>query len=159
MIMAAKHLVVCVQCGRQFDANRGGYYNSSTRRYTCKDCGRRMTSQPSAARPAAPQPVTAKSLLSPMIGKIAIGAIIAIVGIIFLFMGGWFFTIFMLPGAAVFVLWGVLPYVKQKKKEGEMKAAILKAQEEIRNRQKTCPKCGATTKGQVCEFCGSPLED
>lgn len=34
----AKHLVICVDCGTQFDANRGGYYDPLTRRYTCKRC-------------------------------------------------------------------------------------------------------------------------
>ena len=94
--MAAKHLVVCVQCGRQFDANRGGYYNSKTRRYMCKSCGRKKPSQPSQsapARPSVPQPVTAKSLLSPMIGKIAIGAAILLFGIFALFAGGWPLTV------------------------------------------------------------------
>lgn len=33
-----KHIVVCVDCGRQFDANWGAYYDATTRRYTCKRC-------------------------------------------------------------------------------------------------------------------------
>ena len=36
----AKHLVVCVDCGTQFDANRGGSYDPSTHRYTCKRCAK-----------------------------------------------------------------------------------------------------------------------
>lgn len=36
----AKHLVVCVDCGTQFDANRGGTFDPITRRYTCKRCAK-----------------------------------------------------------------------------------------------------------------------
>ena len=38
----AKHLVSCVECGRQFDANKGGLYIQNFRRYMCKDCARRL---------------------------------------------------------------------------------------------------------------------
>lgn len=87
--MAAKqHLVVCVMCGRQFDANRGGYYNSRTRRYTCKTCGVGPVAQAAAARPSVPHPVTAKSLLSPMIGKCIIAGVILLGGLVFLAYGG-----------------------------------------------------------------------
>ena len=34
----AKHLVSCVACGKQFDANLGGRYDSQSRRYTCPEC-------------------------------------------------------------------------------------------------------------------------
>lgn len=34
----AKHLVICVDCGNQFDANKGGNYDPLTKRYTCPKC-------------------------------------------------------------------------------------------------------------------------
>lgn len=157
--MAAKHLVVCVQCGRQFDANRGGYYNSQTRRYTCKSCGRRTPSPSAPARPSVPQPVTAKSLKSPMIGKILIAAAILLFGIFALFAGGWPLTVLCLGGAVAVALWGILPYVKRKKLEEQMRAEILRAKAEKLNRPKVCARCGATTKGAVCEFCGFALPE
>ena len=33
-----KHIVTCVKCGRQFDANEGGSYYPESRRYVCKHC-------------------------------------------------------------------------------------------------------------------------
>ena len=33
-----KHIVTCVKCGRQFDANEGGAYYPEFRRYVCKRC-------------------------------------------------------------------------------------------------------------------------
>jgi Flp pilus assembly protein TadB len=33
-----KHIVTCVKCGRQFDANEGGAYYPESRRYVCKRC-------------------------------------------------------------------------------------------------------------------------
>lgn len=33
-----KHIVTCVKCGRQFDANDGGAYYPESRRYVCKRC-------------------------------------------------------------------------------------------------------------------------
>ena len=33
-----KHIVTCVKCGRQFDANEGGAYYPESRRYVCNHC-------------------------------------------------------------------------------------------------------------------------
>ena len=33
-----KHIVTCVKCGKQFDANEGGAYYPESRRYVCKHC-------------------------------------------------------------------------------------------------------------------------
>lgn len=37
-----KHMVVCEKCGKRFDANWGASYNSSSRRYTCPSCARKI---------------------------------------------------------------------------------------------------------------------
>lgn len=41
----ARHMVICEQCGRRFDANTGSYYNSASRRYTCKSCAIKIYNQ------------------------------------------------------------------------------------------------------------------
>ena len=43
-----KHIVTCVKCGRQFDANEGGAYYPESRRYVCKRSGIRLARRRSA---------------------------------------------------------------------------------------------------------------
>lgn len=42
-----KHIVTCVKCGRQFDANEGGAYYPESRRYVCKRCVDKQKSEQS----------------------------------------------------------------------------------------------------------------
>ena len=42
-----KHIVTCVKCGRQFDANGGGAYYPESRRYVCKRCVDKQKSEQS----------------------------------------------------------------------------------------------------------------
>ena len=35
-----QHMVICVNCGKQFDANKGGAYDPAAKRYTCKACAK-----------------------------------------------------------------------------------------------------------------------
>ncbi len=44
--MARQHIVTCVNCGRQFDVNKkGGFYSSTSRRYVCKSCGKKIKAE------------------------------------------------------------------------------------------------------------------
>lgn len=148
----AKHMVTCVQCGRQFDANRGGYYNRSSRRYTCKSCGRKMQADRNERATGMRQSRGA------MIAKIAIGTLFIIAG----FSspeGGWSFGYFLtaLVIGGALIAWGLVPYLRAKKEasaEAETRAEARRAAE---NEPKKCPSCGAITKGKYCEYCGSKL--
>lgn len=148
----AKHMVTCVQCGRQFDANRGGYYNRSSRRYTCKSCGKRLQADRNERATGMRQSRGA------MIAKIAIGALFLICG----FMspeGGWtvgyFLTALVIGGALI--AWGLLPYLRAKKEASAEAEARAEAKRELENEPKRCPACGAISKGKYCEYCGSKL--
>lgn len=46
--------------------------------------------------------------------------------------------------------------IQNKREDKEAEEAAYQAQ--LDNAPKTCPKCGATTKGQFCEYCGSKLD-
>ena len=54
--------------------------------------------------------------------------------------------------AAALIAWGLVPYFTAKKKQEELR------RKEAR-RKKVCPACGATTRGDTCEYCGSDLSD
>ena len=60
------------------------------------------------------------------------------------------------------IAWGLIPLLSAKKKLAAAEAQARAAQEaeEYRrmNEPKVCPACGATTKGTVCEYCGTPLK-
>lgn len=64
--------------------------------------------------------------------------------------------IFTALGGAI-VAWGLLPYIMAKKKERQIRSLIPAAAVAEANTEKTCPYCGATSKGDRCEYCGSPL--
>ena len=60
------------------------------------------------------------------------------------------------------IAWGLVPWLNAKKKREAAAAkaeAERRAEEERRmNEPKVCPACGATTKGILCEYCGTPLK-
>ena len=159
--MARKHIVVCQNCGRQFDASKGGYYNNQTRRYTCKSCIKKHNAG------VRERSTGMRQSMGAMIAKIGFGALFVISG----FTGGipamsesvgggigYIFTGLIL-GAAL-IAWGLLPYLKAKK-EKEAAAAQAAASREATefarmNTPWTCPACGAKTKGNACEYCGEP---
>lgn len=62
------------------------------------------------------------------------------------------------------IAWGVLPWLRYHQQEKRLRAereeerrlqARLRAEKE--NVVKYCPSCGATSRGKVCEYCGSKL--
>lgn len=150
----SKHMVVCQFCGKQFDANRGGYYNSKSRRYTCKSCGKQVKSDQREAATGMRQSMGA------MIAKIAVGVL--------------FFCVAFTTGSAgavitgiviglALIAWGLLPWLlsrlKAKKELASVDAARAAEEERAANAPKVCPACGANTKGTVCEYCGAKLPD
>ena len=60
-----------------------------------------------------------------------------------------------------FLAWGVLPWWNAKRRiaaaEAKKQAAAAAAEQTRLNAPKVCPQCGAATKGETCEYCGSPL--
>ena len=68
------------------------------------------------------------------------------------------------------IAWGIIPFVLEKKeqKKAEEKLAAIEEKRRLEleaqmkaeaEKPKYCSKCGASTKGSVCEYCGSPLDD
>ena len=155
--MARKHIVVCQNCGRQFDASKGGYYNNQTRRYTCKKCGKQITGDAREKATGMRQSVGA------MIAKIAIGALFVISGFTAMAKqesaGDAIGTLLvgLIIGAAL-ITWGLVPYLKAKKTSEAAAARDAAAAFELKNAPKKCSACGAMTKGDVCEYCGAPLK-
>lgn len=153
--MATKHIVTCVECGKRFDANKGAYYDRDSRRYTCRDCIKRERKaiQATAKRRAADQrerQTGMRQSIGSMIAKIAAGALFIIVGAD-MDTTSEVLTSLVLGGALI--AWALVPYIKAKKAE-KQSAAEVKALSDL---PKTCPHCGANTKGNVCEYCGSRL--
>lgn len=148
--MARKHMVVCVDCGRQFDASRGAHYDPKTRRYTCKSCVKKYNANVRERSTGMRQSTGA------MVAKIAIGVIFLIVS----------FTQELEVGArctgvviaAALLAWALVPYFKAKKANEAAAAQRMAAESAKQNASKTCPACGALTKGDVCEYCGAALK-
>ncbi len=64
------------------------------------------------------------------------------------------------------IAWAIVPYFSYKRRHKEILEEIEREEEEIRsiraemkNKPRKCPHCGATTRGVVCEYCGSALDD
>lgn len=57
--------------------------------------------------------------------------------------------------------WGILPWWNAKRRiasaEAKKQAEAAAAEQARLNAPKRCPSCGAATKGEQCEYCGSPL--
>ena len=156
-----KHLVVCQFCGRQFDANKGGYYNSTSRRYTCKSCGKKNKKERKNYEADQREAKTGmRQTTGAMIAKIAVGLLFFFIGFTMDSFGSAITGIVL--GLAL-IAWGLLPWLMPRlkaKKEAEAEAARQAAEaERLANAPKICPACGAHTKGQKCEYCGAPLPD
>lgn len=145
----AKHIVTCVECGKQFDANKGGYYDKASRRYTCKSCGNKLRADNRESQTGMRQSFGA------MIAKIAFGVIFVVAAFQTGSVGG------VITGLAIgvaLIAWSAVPAYTAKKQADANKAEALKAAEAEANRPKKCNTCGATTKGDSCEYCGAPLD-
>lgn len=153
-MVARQRLVVCQNCGRQFDANRGGYYNNQTRRYTCKKCGKQLAGDAREASTGMRQSTGA------MIAKIAVGVMFLIVAVTSGELDGPSRGVGIVMGLGL-IAWGLLPWWKAKK-ANEAAAARAQAEQAAAeyaraNAPKKCPACGAMTKGDKCEYCGAAL--
>lgn len=157
-----KHIVTCVECGKQFDANQAGYYNSQNRRYYCKKCGkkynknakahnRQVIKEKAAARADEREARTGmRQSMGAMIAKIAIGALFVISAFGTGSIGG---VLTGLVIGAALIAWGLIPYIKVKRHEQsarEQEAASKAA-------PKKCKNCGAFSTGDFCEYCGTKL--
>ena len=147
----AKHIVICQVCGRQFDESiEGAHYDRNSRRYTCMDCVNSQRKNTTGGK---------KQGHGAMIAKIVIGAIFFVSGFTTGSVGPTLVGVIIGLGL---IAWGLLPVLLpriQAKKEAESAEAARKAEEErLANEPKTCPACGAHTKGHVCEYCGEPLK-
>ena len=161
----AKRMVICVECGRRFDAEEeGAVYDPSSRRYTCRDCEkkneecRKQRMIENAGRPDLSG--VKKQKTGAMIAKFAVGALFICVG---LFGGDMEFgarMVGLILGIAL-IAWGVWPILQKKKaveeakqrRQAEIDRQAAEA-EALRNQPWTCPACGAKTKGDACEYCG-----
>ena len=82
----AKRMVICVECGRRFDAEEeGAVYDPSSRRYTCRDCEKKNEERrkqrmiENAGRPDLSG--VKKQKTGAMIAKFAVGALFICIGL------------------------------------------------------------------------------
>ena len=107
-----------------------------------------------------------KPRIGGMIAKVTVGAIFILVGVApdpEFDAGGRGMGIIL--GLAL-IAWALLPYFSYKKHYKAVMDEIDREEKEIasikealRNKPRKCPHCGATTRGMVCEYCGSTLKD
>lgn len=174
--MARRHIVICAQCGRQFDVNKGGFYNNQSRRYTCLNCGNRIKREANnrkraenAARRRAladerEQRTGMRQSIGAMTVKIILGILLIRWGLPSNSPG-----VLLLIGVAL-LAWGLIPFVKAKlEQSGKSIKSIMPSLSSLKFRktdhsspskqydereQWICRWCGATTSGNTCEFCG-----
>ena len=122
-----KHIVTCVKCGRQFDANEGGYYLPESRRYVCKRCSDNQKAEQkerARARKAAESKAEAdereritgmRQTKTAILVKITIGILFFICSIPLAVGGNIPSFLCGLIISAALVSWGLIPYLKAKR--------------------------------------------
>ena len=167
--MFGRSRVVCPSCGKRFDSRKGFVCNKTM---YCQDCGPKIAADEREARTGMRQTMGA------MVAKIA-------AGVLFIFYGfvpssdGWSFQYFLTAFAigAGLIAWGLFPYLKvvlERKEQLNSEIRKIEAQRklfEAKNRAaaderfrradapKICPACGATSRGYICEYCGTKLSN
>lgn len=122
----SKHYVICVKCGRKFDADEGGVYYPESHRYACKNCvDKQKAKQAEAAREqkAAERKAEAdererntgmRQTKAAMLAKIIVGVLFLVCSIPFISQGNISSFVCGLAVAAALVAWGLVPYLKAK---------------------------------------------
>ena len=156
----SKRMVVCVSCGRRFDTSKGFYYNKMTGRYTCPKCGKAQKKAIKSAEADEREERTGmRQTVGAMIAKIVFGVLFIVTSFS---MDSASSTIIGIVIGLALLAWGLLPWLLPRlkaKKEADAAAAAAAAEaERLANEPKVCPVCGAHTKGEKCEYCGSPLK-
>lgn len=157
----AKHMVICMSCGKRFDASRGGYYFKSQRRYMCPKCGKAHNREVKEEQADYREARTGmRQTAGAMVAKIAIG-VICVIACLSGPMEIGARLLGIIVGLAL-IAWGLLPWLLprlKERKQTEAAAAAAQAEaERLANLPKVCPACGAQTKGDRCEYCGTPLD-
>ena len=124
-----KHIVTCVKCGRQFDANEGGVYYTESRRYACKRCVDKQKSkqvEESKVRKAEERRVKAdereretgmRQSKTAMLAKIIVGVLFLFCSLPLAMQGNISSFVCGLGIAAALIAWGFVPYLKAKNRK------------------------------------------
>lgn len=128
-----KHIVTCVKCGRQFDANKGGAYYPESRRYVCKHCvdkQKDIQKEQAKARKAAEREAEAdereaeaderervtgmRQSKTAMLVKIVVGVLFLFAAVSLAVQGNISSFVCGLVIGGALVAWGLVPYLKAK---------------------------------------------
>lgn len=128
-----KHIVTCVKCGRQFDANEGGAYYPESRRYVCKRCVDKQKSEQAdreKARKAEERKAEAeerkaeaderervtgmRQSKAAMLVKIVVGVLFLFAAVSLAVQGNISSFVCGLVIGGALVAWGLVPYLKAK---------------------------------------------
>ncbi len=124
----SKHIVTCVKCGRQFDANEGGLYYPESHRYACKNCvdkQKAKQAEASKARKAEEREARAnereertgmRQSKTAMLAKIIAGIAFLLCSFPLAAQGNISAFLCGLAVAAALVAWGLVPYLKAKRR-------------------------------------------
>lgn len=143
--------VICVKCGRRFTPGIIYHYDSKSRRYTCNSC----YNGKSGRQPAR------------LFGQKAWAFVLKVFfGLMFILVAfspdkareDWLSTSIFAAviGLAIFA-WAAIPALKQRQIRKEAVEYAESLRHQIENQVVVCPHCGARTKGNICEYCGSKL--
>ena len=126
-----KHIVTCVKCGRQFDANEGGAYYPESRRYVCKRCvdkqkseqAERNKARKAEERKAEERKAEAderervtgmRQSKAAMLVKIVVGVLFLFAAVSLAVQGNISSFVCGLVIGGALVAWGLMPYLKAK---------------------------------------------
>lgn len=115
-----KHIVTCVKCGRQFDANEGGRYLTNSHRYVCRRCVSEQKKEQKAQykeRKADEREESTgmRQSFPAMIAKIAVGCLFLVGSLPLAAQGNMSAFAAGLGISAALIAWGLMPYLKSKR--------------------------------------------
>lgn len=141
----------CKECQQTFYPSKGGYYDKADNQYICRSCG---------------DAVPMGDTIVPIFKKQSKGSIIAKSVFAVLCFGAIFTTesnetgakIILICTGLLLIACTVIPFMKEHKRMAAYKEQQQAKREQQKAVYRKCAHCGASTTGDICSYCGSPMD-
>lgn len=146
-----KKVQYCKECRQEFDPSRGGYFDKADNTYICLSCGETVPIGDTVV------PIFKKQSKKSIIIKLVFAA---------LCIGASFnsgaeevgSTVILICTGLILIACTVIPFIRDRKRMEAYKEKLRMKKDKEKSVYRKCAHCGASSTGDICSYCGSPLD-